>query len=61
MHKLRLITRTKKTEEKLIEKIEILRKIFSKEDITKCPCCGGQLTLYKEYYLNKSPPNIYKK
>lgn len=56
MKLLRLLTKTKKSKNKFLDKIEILKKILDGKDITKCPKCSGKLYLYKDIYDNKSPP-----
>ena len=57
MKKLRILTRTKRNKQKLLDKLEILKKILNGRDITRCPKCNGKLYLYKEIYDNKSPPD----
>lgn len=47
MDKLRILTKTKKCRDKLLSKMEILKKILDGKDITKCPKCSGKLYLYK--------------
>jgi len=54
--KLKIITKTKRIKEKLIDKINLLKKILQGKDVTRCPRCNGELYLYKETYVNKSPP-----
>lgn len=58
--KLKIITKTKKIKDKLISKIELLKKILNK-DINKCSKCNGKLVLYKEIKPNKGPPKIKNK
>ena len=57
LRKLQILTKTKRIKEKLIDKLTLLRKIVGR-DVTRCPKCNGKLYLYKETYVNKSPPNI---
>ena len=57
MKKLRILIRTKRNKQKLLDKLEILKKILNGRDITRCPKCNGKLYLYKEIYDNKSPPS----
>lgn len=60
LRKLKIITKTKRIKDRLISKIELLRKILNK-DINKRPNCNGKLVLYKEIKPNKGPPkNINK-
>ena len=56
MDKLRILTKTKKSIDKFVDRIELLKKILDGKDITKCPKCNGKLYLYKEVYENKGPP-----
>ena len=61
MKKLHILTKTKIIKDKLIDKINLLKKILGGSDITRCPKCNGKLYLYKELSSNKSPPkNINK-
>ena len=60
MKRLIVLTNTKKNREKLLDKIEILKKILLGKDITRCPKCNGKLYLYKEIYENKGPPGKEK-
>ena len=57
MKKLRILTKTRRTKQIFLDKINILKKILLGKDITRCPRCNGKLYLYKEIYDNKSPPN----
>lgn len=56
LRKLKILTKTRKIKERLLDKIAILKKILLGQDITRCPKCNGELYLYKEVYANKSPP-----
>ena len=55
MKRLRILTKTRRIKERLIDKINLLKKILG-SDVTRCPKCNGKLYLYKETYVNKSPP-----
>ena len=61
LRKLKILTKTKRIKEKLIDKINLLKKILGGKDITKCPRCNGKLYLYKDICSNKSPPSILNK
>ena len=56
MKRLRIITKTKRIYQKFIDKINLLKKMLDGNDVTRCPNCNGELHLYKEVYINKSPP-----
>lgn len=60
MKKLQILTKTRRIRERLIDKLTLLKKI-SGSDITRRPKCNGELYLYNETYINKSPPNILHK
>ena len=61
MKKLKVLTKTKKIKQKLIDKINLLKEILGGKDITKCPKCNGELYLYKELNKNKAPPKVIHK
>ena len=53
---LRIITRTRKSKDKLLSKIELLNKING-FDVTKCKRCQGKFTLIKVIIPEKPPDN----
>jgi len=58
--KLKILTKTKRIKDRLINKIELLNRILNK-DINKCPECNCKLVLYKEIKPNKGPPKVKNK
>ena len=45
---IRLLTKNKRIKDKLISKIELLKKILGGKDITRCNKCNGKLYLNPE-------------
>ncbi len=57
LRKLKILTKTRRIKERFISKLKLLKKILHGKDVTRCPNCHGKLYLYKETFVNKSPPN----